>query len=112
MKCYSIIFVMASLLQSSIVVEAAEPLSLPLSEALAAELTAVEALQLDQSIDLLLAQSGASDSDRGCCVLGQGNTKCAYASRAYCKQLAANNNLAFEFHQNSSCRKITACPAK
>lgn len=53
-----------------------------------------------------------AQSERGCCVLRTSRVKCAYTGKQYCKVQAKNAVVKFEFHQGTSCREISSCPAR
>ena len=53
-----------------------------------------------------------SDSDRGCCVLLDNPVQCAYANRGYCRKLATDKSVEFEFYKVTQCRNVAQCPVK
>lgn len=50
------------------------------------------------------------DSDRGCCVLLDNPVQCAYANRGYCRKLATDKSVEFEFYKVTQCRNVAQCP--
>ena len=50
------------------------------------------------------------DSDRGCCVLLANPVQCAYANRGYCRKLATEKSIQFEFYKDIQCRNVAQCP--